>query len=55
MLEKFILGDYRSECKERLTDNQQLPLMMIFELNDMFFVRQVEFSSCHFNIHHHIF
>ena len=47
----FVLGDGRSEYKQRLSDIQLLPLIMIFELNDiMFFVRQVKFSSCHFNV-----
>ena len=48
---KFILGDYRSEYKQRLTDIQ-LSLMMIFELNNIiFFFRQVKFSSTTLNIH----
>ena len=43
---KFILGDYRSEYRQILTDIQLLLIMMIFELNDiMSFVRQVKFPS----------
>ena len=39
---EFILGD--SEYQQRLTDIQLLPLMMIFELNDiMFFVNRSNF------------
>ena len=52
---KFILGDSRSEYKERHIDIQLIPLMMIFELNDIiFFVSLVKFPSSHFNVLDHI-
>ena len=47
---KFILCDYKSEYKQILVYIQLLPLMMILELTDMSFVKQVKFPSSHFNI-----
>ena len=48
---KYILQDYSSDYKTRLIALNMLPLMMIYELNDiMFFIRNVKEPSESFNI-----
>ena len=48
---KFILNDFHSSYRHRLTELHLLPLMMIFEINDiLFFVKQLKTPSEHFNI-----
>ena len=48
---KFILDDYRTDYKSRLTSLNMLPLMMQFELNDIiFFVSSLKNPTDSFNI-----
>ena len=48
---KFILNDYISDYKSRLIRLNLLPLMYIYELNDiMFFIKSCKSPSSHFNI-----
>ena len=48
---KYILCDYTSDYKSRLMRLDLLPLMYIYDLNDiMFFINSVKFPSDNFNI-----
>ena len=48
---KFILNDYSSDYKSRLLSLKLLPLMMLFELNDIiFFVKLLNCIASSFNI-----
>ena len=48
---KFVLNDFHSSYCHRLTELDLLPLMMIFEINDiLFFIKQLKSPSEHFNI-----
>jgi len=49
---KFILNDYSSSYKVRLTKLSMLPLMFIFKLNDLlfFFIKSIKNPSSHFDI-----
>ena len=52
---KYILNDYNSSYKSRLQQLNLLPLMYIFELNDlMFFIKSSKSPTDNFNINHHI-
>ena len=52
---KFILDDYGSDYKSRLTSLNMLPLMMQFELNDIiFFVSSLKNPTASFNIRNHV-
>ena len=53
---KYILNDYTSSYKSRLTKLNLLPLMYIFELNDLiFFIKSYKSPSDYFNINDFIF
>ena len=48
---KFVLNDFHSSYRHRLTELHLLPLMLIFEINDiLFFLKQLKSPSEHFNI-----
>ena len=52
---KFILNDYDSNYKTRLLTLKLLPLMYLFELQDIIFtVKSLKYSTKGFNILHHI-
>ena len=52
---KYILNDYNSSYKSRLLHLNLLPLMYIFELNDLnFFIKSYKSASSHFNINDYI-
>ena len=52
---KYILNDYTSSYKSRLKQLQMLPLMYIYELDDlMFFIKSLQFPTANFNISQHI-
>ena len=52
---KYILNDFYSSYKSRLIKLNLLPLMYIFEINDiMFFIKSYKSSSTHFNIRDYI-
>ena len=52
---KYILNDYKSSYKSRLLHLNLLPLMYIFELNDLnFFIKSYKSASSHFNINDYI-
>ena len=48
---KYILNDYRSDYKSRLIALGLLPLMYIFELNDILFCIKNLKSPCDFSTH----
>ena len=49
---KFILNDYTSDYKFHLLSLQLLPLMMLYELNDiLFFVKSFKEPNVAFNVH----
>ena len=51
---KFILNDYTSDYKFRLLSLQFLPLMMLYELNDiLFFAKSFKKPNVAFNIHNY--
>ena len=51
---KFILNDYTSDYKFRLLSLQLLPLMMLYELNDiLFFVKSFKEPNVAFNVHNY--
>ena len=51
---KFILNDYTFDYKSRLLSLQLLPLMMLYELNDiLFFVKSLKEPNTSFNIHNY--
>ena len=51
---KFILNDYTSDYKFRLLSLQLLPLMMLYELNDiLFFVKSFKEPNVAFNFHNY--
>ena len=51
---KFILNDYTCDYKSRLLSLQLLPLMMLYELNDiLFFVKSLKEPNTTFSIHNH--
>ena len=51
---KFILNDYTFLYKSRLLSLQLLPLMMLYELNDiLFFVKSLKEPNTSFNIHNY--
>ena len=48
---KYMLNDYYSSYKSQLMKLKLLPLMYIFEINDiLFFIKSYKSSSIHFNI-----
>ncbi len=48
---KWILGDYKSDYKSRLESLHLLPLMMMYELNDLsFFLKSLQSPSQSFNV-----
>jgi len=52
---KYILQDYSSEYKSRLTNLNLLPLMYVFELSDiMFFINNINCPTFSFNISSYI-
>ena len=52
---KYILNDYCSSYKSRLLNLKLLPLMYIYELNDViFFIKSYKSSFKHFNINDYI-
>ena len=52
---KFILNDYESSYKTRLKQLHLLPLMYVFEFNDlMFFVKSLKEPTAHFNIYQYV-
>ena len=52
---KFILNDYKISYKASLKKLHLLPLMYVFELNDlMFFVKSLKAPTDHFNIYQHV-
>ena len=52
---KYILSDYSSDYKSRLITLKLLPLMYVYELNDiMFFIKSCKSPSSHFNIYDHL-
>ena len=52
---KYILNDYKSSYKSHLLHLNLLPLMYIFELNDLsFFIKSYISASSHFNINDYI-
>ena len=51
---KFILNDYTFDYKSRLLSLQLLPLMMLYELNDILcFVKSLKKPNIFFNIHNY--
>ena len=55
MYTKYILNDYNSSYKSCLLHLNLLPLMYIFELNDLtFFIKSYKSASSHFNINDYI-
>ena len=51
---KFIFNDYTFDYKSRLLSLQLLPLMMIYELNDiLFIVKSLKENNTYFNIHNY--
>ena len=53
---KYILDDYTSSYKSRLTKLNLLPLMYIYELHDLiFYIKSYKNPSSYFNINHFIF
>jgi len=40
---KYILQDYVSEYKQRLVQLRLLPVMYIYDLADMFFIKSLKF------------
>ena len=51
---KFILNDYTSDYKFRLLSLQLLPLMMLYELNDiLLFVKSFKEPNVPFNVHNY--
>ena len=52
---KYILNDYKSSYKSRLLCLNLLPLMYIYEYNDLiFFIKSYKSASPHFNIKNYI-
>ena len=52
---KYILNDYSSDYKSCLMNLKLLPLMYIYEINDIcFFIKSYQSPSSHFNIHDHV-
>jgi len=52
---KYILNDYTSSYKSRLQQLQMLPLMYVYELNDMMFlIKSLKYPTANFNIRQHI-
>ena len=52
---KFILGDWQNDYKSRLLKLEILPLMMLYELNDiMFFITNMRSPSESFDILQHV-
>ena len=48
---KFILNDYQSDYHQRLPKSNTLPLMMLFEINDIvFFIKCIKKPSEYFDI-----
>ena len=48
---KWILNDYQSSYRSRLVNLHLLPLMYVYEMNDiMFFIKSYKQQSSHFNI-----
>ena len=53
---KYILNDYTSSYKSRLTKLNLLPLMCIYELHDLiFYIKSYKYPSSYFNINDFIF
>ena len=52
---KYILNDYTSSYKSRLQQLQMLPLMYVYELNDMMFlIKSLKYPTANFNIRQYI-
>ena len=52
---KYLLNDYTSSYKTRLVKLRILPLMYLFELQDILFaIKSIKVQSKQFNIHDHI-
>ena len=51
---KFIMNDYISDYKTRLLYLNLLPLMFIFEINDICLVKSLKFPSESFNINNYV-
>ena len=53
---KYILSDFTSSYKSRLIKLNLLPLMYIYELNDLtFFIKSYKYPSNYFNVNDYIF
>ena len=53
---KYILNDYTSSYKSRLTKLNLLPLMCVYELHDLiFYIKSYKYPSSYFNINEFIF
>ena len=53
---KYILNDYTSSYKSRLTKLNLFPLMYIYELYDLiFYIKSYKYPCSYFNINHYIF
>ena len=52
---KFILNDFHSTYKSRLVTLKMLPLMYIYEINDiLFFIKSYKSPTSHFNINSYL-
>ena len=52
---KYILNDYSSDYKSCLMNLKLLPLMYIYEINDIcFFIKSYQSPSSHFNIYDYV-